>query len=208
MSTPLPTRTPPARDRWAFDRSDRWGLGLLLALVALSTVAYHLVRPLTAWAGGRPIAVPYSSEVTVPTLDQAGQAYSTADYQLLLHHPSGADRLIDLVPGIAFAAVAVAACALLVAVMRDIGAGDPFHARNVTRLRVLAGLLAFGLPVAAFARMACNGRLLSGASLGDLPLVATFTVPWQAIVAGTTVALLAEAFRAGARLRHDVDGLI
>ncbi len=208
MTTPSTTKSPATRDRWAFDRSDRWGLGLLLALVALSAVAYHLVRPVADWAGGRPISVPYSSEVTVPTLDRAGQTYSAADYQLFLHHPSTADRLIDLVPGLAMAAVAVAACVLVFSVMRDIGRGDPFQPRNVARLRLLAGLLAFGIPVAAFARMACTGKLLSGAALGDLPLVATFTIPWQAIVAGTTVALLAEAFRAGDRLRRDVEGLI
>lgn len=208
MNAPLSTRSATARDRWAFDRSDRWGLGLLLALVALSTVTYHLVRPLVNWAGGHPITVPYSSEVTVPSLDRTGQAYSAASYELSLAHPSSADRLIDLVPGVAFAAVAIAGCALVLAVMRDIGRGDPFQARNVTRLRWLAGLLAFGLPVAAFARMACDGKLLSGAALGDLPLVASFTLPWQPILAGTTVALLAEAFRAGARLRHDVEGLV
>ena len=36
----------------------------------------------------------------------------------------------------------------------------------------------------------------------------TIELPWVALVAGMVVAMLAEAFKAGSRLRDDVDGLV
>lgn len=206
MTRPNPTRY--ARDRWTFDRYDSWALATLLALVSLAAVVAGVVAPLVGWAGGHPLHVPYSGEVSVPALDAVNQPYSTARYDLKLNDPTTGQRLLALGPGVALATLTVACAVLVFAVMRDIVRGEPFQPRSVTRLRMLAGLVAVGLPVVWFVRATATGQLLSAVDLGGLPVATTVDIPVIPMLAGVTIALLAEAFRAGARLRDDVEGLI
>ena len=138
-STPTAPPRNPRRDWFAFDRSDRWGMGILLAL----TVALLATGSL-----------------------------------------------------------------LIVAVMRTIAAGDPFVAANVRRMRQLAALLLVGPFFAFFLSMSVHGALLGDVDLGGLALSAVLDIPWAWFVAGMVVALLAEAFKAGSRLRDDVEGLV
>lgn len=49
---------------------------------------------------------------------------------------------------------------------------------------------------------------MGGADLGGLPPTASISLPWLPIVAGLIVALIAQAFVAGAALRDDVEGLV
>lgn len=183
----------PRRDLFAFDRSDGVGLTVLLVL---------------AWVRGEALPVPYSSPVTVAGLDAVRQRHTEGRYDLLVADPSTAQRLLDLVPGALLATLVVAGTVVLLRVMRDIGAGEPFAPVNVTRLRVLAALLLLGVPLAELARTVGIGAILSGLELGPLPVTAEFTLPWAALVTGLVTALLAEAFRAGSQLRADLEGLV
>lgn len=196
------------RDWLAFDRSDRWGLGILLGLVFVAAAVVDVVLPLLRWAGSEGIPVPFVSEVTVPELDDAGTTYGVAQYDVTLADPTTGQRLLDLVPGLMTVGLIAAGCWLIIAVMGTIASGDPFVAANVRRLRRLAALLLIGPIVVFFVDLPVNGALLSSVDLGGLD-PATFLEPaWPAFVAGMVVALLAEAFKAGSRLRDDVDGLV
>lgn len=198
----------PRRDPLAFDRSDRWGLLALLAVVALGAVLVWVVEPVAAWAGGHGILIQLVSEVAVPELDAAGVAHGPASYDVDLADPTAWQRLLAMAPGLISAALVVLACWLVVRVMRSIATGDPFEPRNVTRLRALAATLVFGAPVVFFLELSVRGVLLGSMDLGGLEASAFLSIPWQAAVVGMVVALLAEAFKAGSRLRDDVAGLV
>lgn len=199
---------PSHRDRLTFGRSDRLGLTALLGLVAVGAVVGWVVAPVAAWVGGRGIPLEIISPVTVPELDAAGVGHGLATYDVDLADPTGGQRLLALAPGLVSAVLVVVACWLVVRVMRTVAAGDPFEPRNVTRLRAVAAVLVFGAPVVFFLEMAVRGALLGSMDLGGLEPAAFLTIPWPAFVTGMVVALLAEAFKAGSRLRDDVDGLV
>lgn len=198
----------PRRDLLAFDRADRWALGVMLAIVVVLTAVANVVLPVVRWVGGDGIPLPFLSEVTVPKLDAVGTRYGAADYVVTLAEPSPAQRLLDLVPGVLVVLMVATGCWLVVVVMRTIAAGDPFAAANVRRLRLVAGLLVIGPFVLFVVALPIHGVLLNQVDLGGLDPSLRLDVPWAPVVAGFVVALLAEAFKVGSRLRDDVDGLV
>ncbi len=207
MNSSRPDR-PDRPDRLAFDRTDRVGLAVTLGLIALATTVVTLVRPLIAWAQGEQLTVPYVSPITVPPLDAVNTTYSAGHYDVIVSDPTTAQRLFDMIPGLITLPLVLAGCWLVLRLMQDIGRGEAFRTRNVIRLRLLAAILAIGLPVVFFADLSFTGALLSGVELGTLPPAAWIELPWAAFVAGMCLALLAEAFKAGSQLREDVEGLI
>lgn len=210
MNTSTPREAPQSarRDWLAFDRSDRVGLALLMVLVALGAAVTWLVRPLVEWAGGDALAVPFFSKVDVPGLAGTGLSHRDAHYDLLVQDPTTRQRLLDLLPGLGYLAIVLVAGYLLLRIMGDIGRGDPFQPHNVRRLRGLAALLALGWPIVFFAELTCRFTILTELDLGDLGPRAVFDLPVVPVVVGTAIALVAEAFKAGSRLRDDVDGLV
>ncbi len=205
---PTAAAATPRRDLLAFDRADRWGLAALLGLVSAGAFVGHVVVPLVGWASGGSLRVPFFSPVVVPALEGTGVGHGEADYDVVIAGPSVGMRLLDLLTGLVWLALVAAGCWLLLRVLTDIGRGDPFRPGNVRRLRAIAGLLVVGWPVAAGLQSVVAVALLADVDLGDLGPRATFTLPLVPMLVGLTVALLAEAFRAGSRLRDDVDGLV
>ncbi len=201
-------RSPRRKDWFAFDRWDRAGLTGLLGLTVLATAVAQVIGPIIGWMRGDALRVPFTSAITVPELDAAGQAYSGGSYDLVVADPTTTQRLLDLVPGVLLLAIVAAICWLTLRLLRDIGAGEPFSPGNVTRLRAIAGLLLIGVPVHFFTRLPLNGAILGGLDLGTLPPAAWMELPWLPFVLGMCVALVAEAFKTGARLREDSEGLI
>ena len=116
--------------------------------------------------------------------------------------------MLDLVPGVLLTALAVTGAWLVLRVLQDVAAGDPFRPRNVTRLRGLAFLVALGLPVVWFARGAVDLGLLASLQLDAGVAGTVVAIPWAPVVAGMLIALVAEAFKLGAGLRDDVEGLV
>lgn len=101
----------------------------------------------------------------------------------------------------------LAALFMLLRVVRTLRAGDPFVPENATRLFVIAGLVGLGGQAAAL--LVAWGRL----GILEHPRVAPyvlreFDVSFLPLPAGLAIAVLAEVFRQGARLRREVEGLV
>ena len=196
------------RDLLAFDRVDRIGLVLVLALAGLVSATAWVLVPVLTWATGGDLPVPFFSEVTVPALDAAGIRYGEADYPIRVADATTGQWLLHLVPGLGFTAVVVGCAALLLPVVRDLGRGDPFTPANVRRLRAIGLLLLVAWPVLTLVESAAAAAVLGQLDLGDLGTRASLTLPLGVMLAGLVVGLVAEAFAAGSRLRDDVDGLV
>lgn len=207
-SPTTPDRPTRRRDWMAFDRTDRWGLAILLGLVVVAAAVVDVVLPLLRWGAGDGIPLPFLSTVTVPELDAAGTSYGVASYDVTLADPSPAQRVLDLLPGLLTFGLIAAGCWLIIAVMATIASGDPFVAANVRRLRLLAALLLIGPMVVLFVDLPVHGALLGSMDLGGLDPAVSLELAWPSFIAGMVVALLAEAFKAGSRLRDDVEGLV
>jgi hypothetical protein len=196
------------KDPLAFGRSDRWGLVGLLALLAVITVVGRVVYPVLGWVQGLPVPTEVVSPVVVPVLEDTGLEHGPGTYDLLVPVHGTGLRLLSLLPGVLVALAVLVGCWLLLQVIRSIAAGDPFTPANVARLRGMAALLVFGSALVFFVEMAVTGVLLGSVDLlGSEPAV-RLDFPWGLLLAGMVVAMLAEAFKVGSRLRHDVDGLV
>lgn len=196
------------QDLLAFDRVDRIGLVLVLALAAVGSATAWVVVPALTWATGGDLRVPFFSEVTVPPLDAAGIRYDEADYLVHVADATTGQWLLHLVPGLGFTAVVLRCAALLVPVVRDLGRGDPFAPANVRRLRVVGLLLLVAWPVLTLAQSAAEAAVIGQLDLGGLGTRVSLTLPLGVMLAGLVAGLVAEAFAAGSRLRDDVDGLV
>ncbi|MEZ5094834.1 MAG: DUF2975 domain-containing protein [Nocardioides sp.] len=203
-----PSTARKGRDWLTFDRYDRWGLAGLLGLISVGAVAAYVVAPLARWASGSGLRVPFFSEVDVPALEGTGLRHGLGDYHVVIPDPTAGQRLLDLLPGLGWLALALACCWLVLRVMGDIGRGDPFQPGNVRRLRLLAALLVLGWPVVASLEAMTAFAILAELDLEGVGPRAAFTFPLLPMLVGVVVALLAEAFKAGSRLRDDVDGLV
>ena len=138
-----------------------------------------------------------------------GSATARRAYAVDLVDPSAGQRLLDLVPGVLGAVLVVLACWCIVLLLRTVAAGDPFDPVNVIRLRVVAAALVLGVPVVYVLQVVRRRRWCSRPSTSAAwSRRSRLDIPWVPMLAGLVVAMLAEAFKAGSRLRDDVDGLV
>ncbi len=198
----------PRRDLLAFDRADRWGLGIVLGVIVLLALYVDLLLPLSGWVDGDGLQLAVSTDVEVPRLDTAGLGYGPADLLVTVPDPTTLQRVLDLAPGVLTMLLLATGSWLALSVMRTVAAGDPFVPANVRRLRVLALMLMLGPALVLVGHFASQASLLDTAAIQGLPPQLSIDIPFIPLVAGLFVALLAEAFRAGNRLRDDVEGLV
>ena len=200
--------TPARTDRWAFDRSDRVGLRIALGAVVLGAILVQVVGPVVQWVRGAPVRSALTGQVRVPALDTVGTGYGEATYEVELADPSTGQRLLDLAPGLVSLVLLLVGSWLVLRIMRSVASGDPFTATTVRRLRQLAAVLLLGPLALVVLTPVVSGVLLSQVDLGDVAPAFRLELPWLPLVGGLVVALLAEAFRAGATLREDLEGLV
>ena len=195
------------RSLWELDRSDRVAAAVILTVTTVMTAATQVVVPLWRWVTGRGIVVDYVGPVDAPRLDVAGVAHDAeGTVRAVVPGPSASLRLLDLAPGVLVTVLVAVGCWMLWRTTADIVGGEAFGTRTVVRLRVLGVLVALGVPVLGVLRGVADLQVV--ASL-DLPeLTGVIDVRWEALVAGFLVLVVAEAFRAGARMREDLEGLV
>jgi hypothetical protein len=190
-----------------------WGLravaagGVLLAIVLT-------VHSLTMHGGSVPVSL---APGKVPPLDlpglPSGASLSTAADAISLdvaHLPTGL-RLLTAASAVVTALAFAAGAWWLAGVLQTVAGGRPFDRRNATRLLGLTGAVLVGGVLAPIlddgAGFAVLGRL--GLVDSDLPFVLTMLhVDFAPLLLALVVLAAAEAFRRGAALADDVDGLI
>lgn len=203
------------RRRWddalRFDRSDRIGLIAFLVVVVVAGFGAWVVLPIRGWINGDGLLVGYRGDLPIPDLAEAGVEYTAASYQLVLTDPTGGERFLDLLPGLGYLIAGTIGAVVLVLLARDVGAGRAFRRVNVTRLRTIAALVGFGIPVLylghAMVRVRLLDSVLSDTDIGVRLVVDLWPIAVAGIV-GAAVALVAEAFNQGARLQDDLEGLV
>ncbi len=129
-----------------------------------------------------------------------------------LHVPDlslGLRLLAQLSPALLFLSISAGALALA-QVMRTVRAGRPFAQRNAARLVVVAVAVVVGGAVAPVLRDAAAIAALDhlGLTGEDSPLLLRMSVPLTPLLLAVLVLGIAEAFRRGAALADDVDGLV
>lgn len=187
--------------RLRFDRIDRVALEVLLAIVWVASAVVMVGGPLRRWIVGGPVVVDVDARAA--GIDRALEG---AQVPLEVDGAYAGLRLVELLSP-AIAVLALGAGALLLAgVVRRITVGDAFHPSNVTRLRLLAGLLIAAPAVVAVVELAESATMISRL---DLPATSpSVTIPAWGFVGGLATAAVAQAFAAGTQLRADTEGLV
>ncbi len=200
-----------------FSRTDFRILRGALVLVAVLAPLFGIGAPLLAWAGGD--ALQWEAEVRTTDTDQAlppRLVQPAEDVTLLwdgqarfeLADVGSGDRLLALLPagvgGLAAAAVAL----ILLRLVNRTRRGDPFAAGSVRALRTSGVIVvAAGIVVPVLAGIADHRlvglALAPGQSVGG---EVQLSFVWFGV--SMLFFALAEAFRTGERLTHDVEGLV
>ncbi len=123
--------------------------------------------------------------------------------------PLGLRLLAQLGPALLFLAVSAGALALA-QVLRTIRAGRPFARHNAACLLVVAIAVVVGGAVAPMVRDAAAFAALDhlGLTGEDSPFLLQMSVPMTPFLLAVLVLGIAEAFRRGAAMADDVDGLV
>ena len=121
--------------------------------------------------------------------------------------PTPFDRTLYIVSRAAAPLLGLVVVGLLLGVVRAVRDGDPFTRASARRLTLLAGTVAAGgLGVNVLREMADN--ILLARTILSSVVALDATLSFIPLAAGAAIAALAEAFRHGARLREDVEGLV
>jgi len=181
----------------------------VLVVEAFSTSPASIQLPVTLADG----ADTRQADAYLATADAPGTEFTAEEgrLELTVPEPTTAERVLgsagDVVLGLALAACAV----LLRPVLMSIADGRPFAGRNARRLAVLAmvALLAVVLVpyFPKFAAMNALDRL--GLTSADSPFLFGMELSLApAILFPLAFLVIAEAFRHGEKLYHDVEGLV
>lgn len=179
-------------------QGDYWGrLGAVSVVLDETAIPGDLVVPELPGVMGRGEFQPGDGLEFVPRLE-ATIVVNSPDFR-----QSVLIGWVPLLSGLATIGVMI----LAIGILRTMRRGDVFVASNVRRLYAIAGIVAVG---------GCVLQALSiWGYLGvvDNPSAAPYVVPsweisWVPLVAGLAVAVGAEVFRQGLRLRDDTAGLV
>jgi hypothetical protein len=198
----------------------RRGSGLAvwcLRAVALGAVLFAIALPvhsLTMAGGSVPVSL---APGKVPPLDVAGlpsgvTVSAAADaISLNVARLSTALRLLTEASGVVTALAVAAGAWWLAGVLRSVALGRPFERRNAARLVGLTGAVVVGGVLAPILDDLVGFSLLDRLGLvdSDSPFVLTMLhINFAPLLLALVVLGAAEAFRRGAALADDVDGLV
>ncbi|MBM7412926.1 hypothetical protein JOE38_002749 [Clavibacter michiganensis] len=205
----------------------------VLLLVMTATVIADTSRTITT-ATGRSLFAGGDTDPRLPLADlpqiadavpAAGADGTLADADLLL-------RVLGAMPSLVHGVTVVLAVAWLLRALRGIAQGEPFHAFVVANWRRLAVTLLVGGALQGIADVVAHAHLAAGLGLGALfgalgtfsagqPTASGFlggdydsisstgaTWPLDLLLSGLVALALTAAFRAGARLAEDADGVV
>lgn len=97
---------------------------------------------------------------------------------------------------------------LLLAMVRSLRVDEPFTMANVYRTTAIGVTLAVAGTLGPLITQLVANSLLESSAAAPLVQTTTFTLSFQWVMVGLIVVAIAEIFRRGAVLRHDVEGLV
>lgn len=184
-------------------------LGVALALV----VAFGILLPLLGVAGVSEAMDTRAVETTALTRVPGSPAEEgltltgVRQAEVVLAAPDLGQRVLLALPEITGSGMLVLILVLLFRMARTLREGDVFLPVNARRLNVIAlTVLAMGV-LSPLVEVVTTSRLVTGTRVGDA-VVLSYSLEFKVILLGLLVAALAEAFRRGARLRADTEGLV
>ena len=188
-------------------------IGLRLAAVAAAaTAVIELIR--AVWAAGGSLAVTLAEGLQPPARGDlpAGTSVTVVAETVDLSVealPLGLRLLTAAEPVLLMASIAVGAWCMA-GIVRSVGAGQPFDRRNPARLVGVAFAVVTGGLLAPLVGDAATVAVLDATGLTDAgsPFAITATVSFAPILLTVLVLTVAEAFRRGAALVDEVDGLV
>jgi hypothetical protein len=157
--------------------------------------------------------VQISTEPALPTLDgmiEPGDGLELAiptGTEVVLFVPDLAQRLGFAGAAVAQGLLVMAVLGLLLAVTRSLRRGDPFVAANALRLYLIAGLVGIGGQLVVGLTAWARWQVLTHPDVAPY-VVAEHELSFAPLVAGLGIAVAAEVFRQGTRLRDEVEGLV
>ncbi|TMR20759.1 DUF2975 domain-containing protein [Nonomuraea turkmeniaca] len=181
-------------------------IGLVLSLYAVfsesrTNTRYVSVNPYaTATTADDPAPTPTGPPGTVSLVEPAFHA------TLTIAKPSPWQSFLLILPELLLMLVLCAVAVFLLLLLRSFREGDPFTPKNARRLSAIGILLLCVAAIPGVDQWILQA-LVSGTPLQGAALHAAEDYNWAWIV-GFGVLALAEFFRQGSRLRHDVQGLV
>lgn len=193
----------PRSSPW-FDKYDRAGLNVLLAVVPVVTIIATIGGSLRTWAAGKSLVLPQAisniNDAVIADLDKAHVGYQNATVDAVIAAPTAADRLVAMAPGVVLSVVIGVACYLVFRVVDNVANGRAFIPSNIKRLRVLSLFIAVGPAAYSMARAFVMTVVLPG--YGPQQLFGPTVYVW--VLVGISVAGLSQAFSVGQQLGDDV----
>lgn len=207
-------RDPIAPDDEALEGQAPSGRTMLIgnSVVAVLAVAFVAIMTVVRWTatfttGGLVLDVAVAVSSTVPTA--AAGTVAQANRALVTIAAPGAGLVVLSVATIAVAAVAsIGATGCALALTREIASGRAFGRRAIGLLNSIASVVFLGFLV-CYQLDYWIGRLARQA--GGLPDPIGSPIPvgyWTALAASLLLTTIAMAFRHGARLQRDTEGLV
>ncbi|MER0484610.1 DUF2975 domain-containing protein [Streptomyces sp. Edi2] len=184
------------------------GLGLLLVgLIKVVFPILGVVGPFPSMIDTRKVSIDAAASVPSATATGPVTLRGTGQANLVFHDPGLVDRLLLTLPNLTGAVLLIVIFYVVLLIARTFHAGDFFLPRNTRRLLVIAGaLLLIGILPPALDILTTN-LLIDGT-----PVEQAVHTPYAMNTAAEFGALLtaaaAAAFRRGARLREDTEGLV
>ena len=205
-----------ARNLLDFDQVDAIGTKVLLGLITIVVTIYALIMPLIDWIRGKAfvVEVPALAGMDVESADLklrlGASILETTAMRVRIEDASTTLRLLDLAAGLVLVTATALVAWLILRVINQIVAGDPFAGAAMSWLRGIAGTLILA-PVVYFPlMMARNGKAI-GETLDTRTASMDFSFSLGLLgpmAVGLVIAALAQAFADGGRLREDAEGLI
>jgi hypothetical protein len=157
--------------------------------------------------------VQITTEPALPTLAGEVQAGDAMDFliptgsSVVLYDPDWAQRLGIVGASVLQGLLAMGVLGLLLAVTRTLRRGDPFVAANARRLYLIAGLIGIGGQMVVGLSAWARWQVLTHPNVAPY-VFAEHRLSFVPLVAGLGIAVAAEVFRQGTRLRDEVEGLV
>lgn len=197
-----------ARDRLAFDGTDHKGLKAVLWVGALLALLLDVIAPVLSGFAGDPIHATVRAELTVGGLGPGVTVDSPAAVLVAIAEPTTSQRVLVSLPGALGAVAVLIVVRLLLGLLGNLR-DEPFTAQNVRRLRGIALVVGIGAVVVSLVESVCDFLLADPGALGEgVQRTFELSLPIGFLAVMLVIAAIAEAFRHGARLREDVDGLV